>query len=105
MFLTFLLLFYSIYFLFVFLAWDFKRGEQVFENYGQPNHLYFAYHGFSLPVDDRNVSKNTHDCIQTDFFLTKEERISIDWKADNVRRIAQVSLVLYFCMYLVHKFM
>lgn len=36
--------------------WAFKKGEQFFENYGQPNHIYFTYHGFVL--DD-----NSHDCV------------------------------------------
>ncbi|CAM9487402.1 unnamed protein product [Chrysoparadoxa australica] len=30
-------------------AWAFKKGEQVFEDYGQPNHVMFLYHGFTLP--------------------------------------------------------
>lgn len=34
----------------------FKEGDQLFENYGQPNHLYYTYHGFTLGHD------NTHDC-------------------------------------------
>lgn len=34
----------------------FKKGEQIFENYGQPNHIYFMYHGFTLGEN------NTHDC-------------------------------------------
>ena len=24
-------------------AWNFKKNEQLFEPYGQPNHIYFAY--------------------------------------------------------------
>ncbi|GMH80612.1 hypothetical protein TL16_g08620 [Triparma laevis f. inornata] len=35
--------------------WSFKEGEQVFENYGQPNHIYFLFHGFVL-------QSNAHDC-------------------------------------------
>ena len=35
--------------------WNFKEGEQVFENYGQPSHIYFIYHGFVL-------EDNAHDC-------------------------------------------
>ena len=31
-------------------AREFKAGEQLFENYGQPNHIYFTYHGFLLQV-------------------------------------------------------
>ena len=34
---------------------DFQENEQVFENYGQPNHIYFMYHGFVL-------ESNSHDC-------------------------------------------
>lgn len=36
--------------------WAFKEGEQLFENYGQPNHQYFMYHGFTM-------ANNTHDCV------------------------------------------
>jgi hypothetical protein len=34
--------------------WSFAEGEQLFENYGQPNHIYFTYHGFSLDENDSN---------------------------------------------------
>lgn len=37
-------------------SWGFKTGEQVLENYGQPNSIYFKYHGFWVP-------KNTHNCV------------------------------------------
>eukprot|EP00299_Pterocystis_sp_00344_P002488 c12812_g1_i1.p1 GENE.c12812_g1_i1~~c12812_g1_i1.p1 ORF type:complete len:625 (+),score=169.41 c12812_g1_i1:135-1877(+) len=37
-------------------ALPFAVGEQVFENYGQPNHIYFLYHGFVL-------QPNSHDCV------------------------------------------
>ena len=37
-------------------SWSFRRGEQVLENYGQPNSIYFKYHGFWVP-------KNTHNCV------------------------------------------
>lgn len=42
-------------------AWDFGAGDQLFENYGQPNHIYFEYHGFAL-------ESNTHDCVQVPGF-------------------------------------
>jgi hypothetical protein len=42
-------------------------GDQLFENYGQPNHIYFLYHGFSL-------LSNSHDCVQHDFTLSPQER-------------------------------
>ena len=50
-------------------------GEQVFEDYGQPNHIYFMYHGFSLGSgsdsdsdSDSNseFSGNRHDCARLD---------------------------------------
>ena len=47
-------------------AWDFKKGEQLFEPYGQPNHIYFAYHGFVL-------DHNAHDCVKMD--LTLDENV------------------------------
>jgi hypothetical protein len=52
-------------------AWNFKRGSQVFENYGQPNHIYFTYHGFILP-------SNTHDCVYMELTMTEEERNALD---------------------------
>lgn len=36
----------------------FKKGDQIFENYGQPNHIYFLYHGFTLGEN------NTRDCAR-----------------------------------------
>jgi hypothetical protein len=39
--------------------WSFRKGEQVFENYGQPNHIYLRYHGFSM-------SPNDNDCVLVD---------------------------------------
>jgi len=44
----------------------FVKGEQVFENYGQPNHVYFLYHGFS-------IQNNSHDCVHWNLQLTKAE--------------------------------
>jgi hypothetical protein len=35
------------------------KGDQVFENYGQPNYLLFTYHGFIL-------DENTNDCALID---------------------------------------
>lgn len=29
-------------------GWDVKQGEQLFENYGQPNHNYMSNHGFAI---------------------------------------------------------
>jgi hypothetical protein len=35
--------------------WRYAKGEQIFENYGQPNPTYFQYHGFV-------IHPNVHDC-------------------------------------------
>lgn len=34
---------------------SFRKGEQVYENYAQPNYIYFLYHGFILV-------ENSYDC-------------------------------------------
>jgi hypothetical protein len=46
--------------------WAFGNGEQVFENYGQPNHIYFLHHGFAL-------EGNTHDCLYFEMQMTEEQ--------------------------------
>jgi hypothetical protein len=56
-------------------------GEQLFENYGQPNNIYFLYHGFSLV-------ENSHDCVQHDFMLTATERKQL-YQQDVNKRILQ----------------
>ncbi|KAL7547595.1 hypothetical protein ACHAWF_010884 [Thalassiosira exigua] len=65
------------------------KGGQVFENYGQPNHLFFAYHGFLLednpsdcallnvPTDVRMRSKALVFCVR--------EKASIDKLAHFLR--------------------
>jgi len=55
------------------IARSYKKGEQLFENYGQPNHIYFTYHGFILP-------NNTHDCVYMELALTKHDLSRIDAK-------------------------
>ena len=47
-------------------GWKFSRGEQFYENYGQPNGIYFLYHGFVL-------SDNTHDCARVDLGAKSED--------------------------------
>jgi hypothetical protein len=37
-------------------SWAFASGEEVVENYGQPNYIYLLYHGFVL-------EHNSHDCV------------------------------------------
>ena len=44
--------------------WRFAKGAQVFENYGQPNHIYFQFHGFSFVP-------NAHDCLMVRLELTR----------------------------------
>jgi hypothetical protein len=61
--------------------WSFNQGEQVFENYGQPNHIYFTYHGFILPI-------NKHDCVSFELTMTNEEIQKINWSEDRIRGIA-----------------
>lgn len=46
--------------------WNFKKGEQVFENYGQPSHIYFIYHGFVL-------EDNAHDCSLIEAAVVPED--------------------------------
>ncbi|KAE9101480.1 hypothetical protein PF010_g14439 [Phytophthora fragariae] len=36
-------------------SWDFAAGQEVVENYAQPNYIYLLYHGFVL-------GSNSHDC-------------------------------------------
>lgn len=48
-------------------ASSYKAGEQVFEDYGQPNHIYFLYHGFSL-------DGNEHDCFRITLHLNERQR-------------------------------
>ena len=50
-------------------SWAFAEGEQLFENYGQPNYIYFMYHGFALPIGG-----NSNDCFYHIFTLSQEER-------------------------------
>jgi hypothetical protein len=61
--------------------WSFNKGEQVFENYGQPNHIYYTYHGFILPI-------NKHDCVSFELSMTTEEIQRINWSDDRIRGIA-----------------
>ncbi|DBA02301.1 TPA: hypothetical protein N0F65_006176 [Lagenidium giganteum] len=43
-------------------SWTFEPGEQVVENYGQPNYIYLLYHGFVLAE-----GKNQNDCAHVRF--------------------------------------
>lgn len=55
-------------------GWHFSAGDQVWENYGQPNHIYFTYHGFVL-------DENAHDCVRHD------ESLDTSHPDSNVRRL------------------
>jgi len=65
-------------------SWAFASGEQVFENYGQANYIYFMYHGFALPI-----GQNYHDCIQHTIKLTEEEIKRIDFTDQLAQNIAK----------------
>jgi hypothetical protein len=54
---------------------NYAEGEQLFENYGQPNYVYFMYHGFVL-------DENTHDCVQFDLHMSEEEHAALDMGAN-----------------------
>ena len=56
--------------------WEFKKGEQLFEPYGQPNHIYLMYHGFML-------EQNSHDCVRVDFELPSDDP-DFDSKRNNI---------------------
>merc|ERR1711871_254118 len=56
--------------------WEFKKGEQLFEPYGQPNHIYLMYHGFML-------EQNSHDCVRVDFELASDDP-DFDSKRNNI---------------------
>ena len=60
-------------------AWAFQTGEQVLEDYGQPNHVLFLYHGFSLAV-------NKHDCARLELDVTSDADA-----ANNQRRQARLA--------------
>jgi hypothetical protein len=67
----------SFYISFAALGDSFEEGEQLFENYGQPNHVYYLYHGFILP-------DNAHDCVHYHLFFENKEfgRLQTDGLTD-----------------------
>ena len=65
-------------------SWAFATGEQVFENYGQANYIYFMYHGFALPI-----GQNTHDCAHHQIVLSEQEQKAIDMKDILAQNIAK----------------
>lgn len=68
---------FTFQFILFIIGWSFEMDEQVFEQYGQPNHIYFMYHGFILPV-------NSFDCVHIEMMITEEESSKIDWKLHRV---------------------
>jgi hypothetical protein len=65
-------------------GWNFKKNEQLYENYGQANHIYFTHHGFSL-----GQGENSHDCVHFEVNLSEKEISEIDWNSEGVRRLSQ----------------
>ena len=73
--------------------WSFARGEQVLENYGQPNSIYFMYHGFSLALSP----PSPHDCVHHEFSL-EERKFDPDEESILKRIFLRGSLAVDVCM-------
>lgn len=79
-------------------AWDFKEGEQLFENYGQPNHIYYQYHGFIL-------EENVHDCVNFPIGIDNDEGEAVDWiKAKDIVQRLRLRGVAAFSTCLTYPF-
>merc|ERR1719408_1181749 len=48
-----------------------RAGEQVFEDYGQPNHIYYLYHGFAM-------AENSYDCVRFDLAVEQGDAGAAD---------------------------
>jgi hypothetical protein len=64
-------------------GWDFATGDQVFEHYGQPNHIYFMYHGFVLP-------DNAFDCVSMEIKPGAEEHKSLEAALGHTPKLKEV---------------
>lgn len=70
------------------------KGGQLFENYGQPNSIYFQFHGFIL-------DSNSHNCVNFEFSVSDEENAMIDFSSKilvtilNNLRIKSLSALFY----------
>ncbi len=53
-------------------SYKLKSGDELFENYGQPNHIYFMYHGFIL-------QHNSYDCVQISLEMSDDEIKAVEW--------------------------
>uniref|UniRef100_A0A7S2WNH5 Rubisco LSMT substrate-binding domain-containing protein n=1 Tax=Rhizochromulina marina TaxID=1034831 RepID=A0A7S2WNH5_9STRA len=71
----------------------FQPGEQLFENYGQPNYIYFQYHGFVL-------EENTHDCVLVSIKIDEKDPGAADLGQlrEAMRRMGFYSGVQSFCV-------
>ena len=91
-----LLIFYNTkILLFLITAYLFRTDEHVFENYGQPNHIYFTYHGFTL-------QRNAFDCVQFLIEMTKKEIDAVNW--NDAKSIAQVAWSVLSFLFLFFTF-
>lgn len=61
-------------------SWKFAQGEQVVENYAQPNHIYLLFHGFVL-----DNGRNKHDCAHLS--LVTQNREAVDNLPQPRRRV------------------
>lgn len=61
-------------------SWEFAQGEQVVENYAQPNYIYLLFHGFVL-----ETGRNKHDCAH--FSLSTRNRDAVDNLPQPRRRV------------------
>lgn len=71
-------------------ARPFLKDEHVFEDYGQPNHIYFMYHGFVLVAPEH---PNPYDCVHLEVLITPEEWSQLDSKV--ALDVINVSLLNY----------
>jgi len=72
----------------------FERGDQVLENYAQPNHIYFVYHGFVL-------EENTHDCILIESIgdHTNNGNVDSEVRRERLMKNGFRSFTPSFCIY------
>lgn len=66
----------------------FSKGQPVLENYGQPNYIYFLYHGFILSEE------NHHDCAlyENSLFINRHSQ---NYSSDEKQRLLYQNLSKY----------
>jgi hypothetical protein len=75
------------------LAYLFRKGEALYENYGQPNHIYFLYHGFSIKV-------NSYDCVYFTIEMSSKEINEVNWnKAKDIAMVILFILLVLFKLF------